>query len=290
MSIVKVELPDVTLHCLTYGASNGPLALCLHGFPDTPHSFRYLGPHLAARGYRVVTPFMRGYAPSSLSRSANYQLPALANDANRLHERLGGDERAVLIGHDWGAAAAYPAIAVEPQRWRRAVAMAVPPLAIMGRAFMDFDQLQASWYMFFFQNPLADYVFALDDLDFAQRLWALWSPGIDATEDLRHLRQSLGDAEHRAAALGYYRAMFAPEMIDPTLAPLHAAMNEVSTVPVLYLHGENDRCIFLDSLGDPLEHLAAQSRFEVIANAGHFMHVEQPEAVHRVIDEFLTSQ
>ena len=122
MTTFTLDLNDVTLDCETYGPQDGPLVLCLHGFPDTRHTFRYLAPHLAAKGHRVVVPSMRGYAPSSISKTNNYQLATVANDANRLHELLGGDERAVIIGHDWGAAATYPATAAEPERWHRAPA------------------------------------------------------------------------------------------------------------------------------------------------------------------------
>lgn len=139
MTTIDLNLDDVTLSCETRGPDDGPLALCLHGFPDTRHTFRFLAPHFAARGYRVVVPSMRGYAPCSVSRTDNYQVVTLANDANRMHEVLGGDGRAVLIGHDWGAFATYAATDAEPDRWRRAVTMAVPPSAVMGKSFLSFS-------------------------------------------------------------------------------------------------------------------------------------------------------
>ncbi|MES4793201.1 MAG: alpha/beta hydrolase, partial [Chloroflexota bacterium] len=92
-------------------AGDGPLALLLHGFPDTAHTWRHLLPELAAAGFRVVAPWMRGYAPSSLAPDDCYQSGALGADAIALHEALGGDTDAVLVGHDWGAVAAYAAAA-----------------------------------------------------------------------------------------------------------------------------------------------------------------------------------
>ena len=284
---LDVELTDVTLHCETFGPDDGPLALCLHGFPDTWHTFRYLAPHLAARGYHVVTPATRGYAPSSISATGNYQIAALAGDAAQLHERLGGDERAVLIGHDWGAVAAYPAITAEPERWRRAITMSVPPLFTVATSFMTFEQLQHSWYMFFFHSPLADVVLELDDMDFVKRLMAQWSPGFDFSEDLAHVREALASAENRRAALGYYRAMFDVELIDETLAPFEAARTHLPSVPSLYVHGENDGCFLTSSLANPLDFLAPGSRLAMVEDAGHFVHLEQPETVHRAIDAFL---
>jgi pimeloyl-ACP methyl ester carboxylesterase len=287
---LTVELADVTLHCATFGPEDGPLALCLHGFPDTWHTFRYLAPHLAARGFHVVTPAMRGYAPSSVSATGNYQIAALASDAAQLHERLGGDERAVLIGHDWGAVATYPAITAEPQRWRRAVTMSVPPLLSVATSFTTFAQLHSSWYVFLFQSPLADTVVELDDMDFIARLMAQWSPGFDFTEDLAHVREALTNKENRQAALGYYRAMFDTALIDATLERFETSRTQLPSVPSLYVHGENDGCFLTSSLADPLDYLAPGSRLVMVENAGHFVHLEQPEEVHRAIDAFLAGR
>src|SRR5215470_6781862 len=87
-------------------AGTGPLALCLHGFPDCAHTWRHLLPALADAGFHAVAPFMRGYAPTGIPGDAAYQIGALAADATALHEVLGGTADAVLIGHDWGAEAA----------------------------------------------------------------------------------------------------------------------------------------------------------------------------------------
>ena len=68
----------------------GPLALCVHGFPDTAHSWRHLLPALADAGYHAVAPFQRGYAPTAVPTDGLYQTAALSTDANALHEALGG--------------------------------------------------------------------------------------------------------------------------------------------------------------------------------------------------------
>ena len=75
----------------------GPLALCLHGFPDSAHTWRHLLPELARAGFHAVAPYMRGYAPTGVAPDGRYELGALVADAVALHEALGGDERAVLI-------------------------------------------------------------------------------------------------------------------------------------------------------------------------------------------------
>jgi pimeloyl-ACP methyl ester carboxylesterase len=144
----SVTANDVDFAYLESGA--GPLALCLHGFPDSAWSYRFLLPALAGAGYRAVAPFMRGYAPTAVPADGRYQTAALALDACGLHEVLGGDGDAVIVGHDWGAIATYTAANHEPDRWRRVVTMAVPPSGAVGAGFLQYRQLKKSWYMFFF--------------------------------------------------------------------------------------------------------------------------------------------
>ena len=185
------------------GPSDGPVALLLHGFPDSHHTWRHLLGPLAEAGYRAVAPAMRGYAPSDVPADGRYQSAALSLDAIAITEALGGEEDAVLIGHDWGAVASWGAAAYSPGTWRRMVTMAVPPTSSVAESFMTYDQLQRSWYMFFFQSPLADLVVGMNDLEFIARLWEDWSPGYPAGEDVDFVRAALGDPARLTAALGY---------------------------------------------------------------------------------------
>ena len=69
----------------------GPLALCMHGFPDSPWTYRHLLPLLAEAGYRAVAPFMRGFAPTAVPPDMRYDLRTIGDDFNALHAALGGD-------------------------------------------------------------------------------------------------------------------------------------------------------------------------------------------------------
>jgi pimeloyl-ACP methyl ester carboxylesterase len=268
----------------------GPLALCLHGFPDTAWGWRHQLPALADAGFHAVAPFQRGYAPTSLADDGHYQAGALVNDANALHEALGGDGEAVIIGHDWGAMATYGAAALAPERWRRVVTAAVPPLGSLATALLRYDQLRRSWYIFFFQNALADIAVGMDDLAFIGRLWQDWSPGYDSTEDVAHVRDSLGDPSNLAAAIGYYRAMLQPDLQVPELQAAQDASGAPTPQPTLYLHGADDGCMGLEVIDGALAFLPAEgSRIEVVADAGHFLQLEQPAVVNALILEHLTS-
>jgi len=288
LQLQHVTAGDVEFGYLTAGPGDGPLALCLHGFPDSAHTWRRLAPDLVDAGYRVVAPFQRGFAPTAIPPDGAYQTGALARDAVALHEALGGDGRAVIIGHDWGASGTYGAASLAPERWRRVVTAAVPPSGALGSGFLTFDQLQRSWYMFFFQHPLSDVVTGMDDLAFIDRLWADWSPGYDATEDLALLKPSLRDPANLAAALGYYRATLGSTPPNPAYEAEQAATQQSTPQPTLYLHGADDGCIGV-ALADGAEaFLGEGSRVEVVEGAGHFLHLERPEVVNPLILDFLT--
>lgn len=268
----------------------GPLALCLHGFPDTARTWRHLLPRLAEAGFRAVAPFTRGYAPSGPDPDGIYQAGALAADANALHEALGGDGDAVVVGHDWGALAAYGAAGSAPDRWRRAVTLAVPPTEAMGLSLFSYEQLRRSWYMYFFQHPLADGLVAMDGLAFLDGLWRDWSPGYDATEDLRGVKEALGDPANLAAALGTYRATLGDGPTSAAYAAEQAATGAVPPQPTLYLHGDQDGC-----MGVEVARAAATAfdrpgcRYEEVAGTGHFLHLERPDLVNDLVVGFLTA-
>jgi pimeloyl-ACP methyl ester carboxylesterase len=283
----KVNANGLDFAYLEEGPSDGPLALCLHGFPDTAHTWRHLLPELASAGFHAVAPFLRGYAPTPVAPDGHYQVGALVRDANALHEALGGGSDAVIVGHDWGALATYGAVAHQPDRWRKAVTAAVPPTASMDTRFFGYSQLQRSWYMFFFLSPVADMAVPLDDYAFIDGLWADWSPGYDGTWDVARVKESIGQTENFLAAIGYYRAMFDPSLQAPELADEQAASLQPTPKPTLYLHGRDDGCMLLETVGHPLDFLAPGSEVEIVDKSGHFLHVERPDVVNPRIVEFL---
>jgi pimeloyl-ACP methyl ester carboxylesterase len=210
----------------------------------------------------------------------------LSQDALALHDALGGGRPGVLVGHDWGAVAVYGAAVHAPDRWARAVALAVPPGGAIAQAFLRPAQLKKSWYMFFFQHALADLVVPMDDLAFIDMLWADWSPGLDATGELPAVKDSLRDAANLQAALGYYRATLGDGYRDPSLDELQAAATQPMTVPTFYGHGRDDGCIGADVAADARAALPEGSEVVVFDGAGHFLHLEQPAVNDRII-EFL---
>jgi pimeloyl-ACP methyl ester carboxylesterase len=232
---------------------------------------------------------MRGYAPTAVPANGQAPLGGWVADIDTLHDALGGDADAVLIGHDWGALTVYGAATFSPGKWRRVVAAAVPPSVVMASRLLNYEQVRAFWYQYVFLQPTAEMIVMNNDMEFIERLWAEWSPGYDAIDDLGPVKDALRQPANLSAALSTYRAMYDPSLQPPELAAHAAAAFGVPTQPTLYLHGANDGCVPAIDTAEVLGVLAEGSRAEVIADAGHFLQLEQPEVVNDLIVEFLTS-
>jgi len=283
-----IATPSLTFHALEAGS--GPLALCLHGFPDDAHTWRHQMPALVDAGYHVVAPFMRGYAPTAQPADGRYDVMALGEDVAALLEALDAQD-AVVIGHDWGAVATYFGALLAAPRIRAIVTLAVP----YGPAFFqalreDYAQQRRSWYMVFFQHRLADEALARNDFAFIERLWRDWSPAwTPPAETLEAVRETFRRPGTAAAALAYYRASMGPVFEAPPeqLDGMIAGMGMPIAAPALYLHGADDGCVGSELVRGMDGFFPAGLRTEILPGAGHFVHHEQPDVVNRLVHEFL---
>jgi len=288
-----VAAPTVQLRALTWGPADAPIALCLHGFPDTAYSWRKVAPALVNAGWRVVAPFMRGYLPSSLPSDGSYHVGAVMDDALRILDAAGPTGRDVFIGHDWGAIAAAGLAAMPDSPFSKAVIMSVPLTA----AFRPFGrlphsarlaaklprQLLHSWYIMYFQLPW------LPDRSASwviPRLWRQWSPGYHADEDLRYVDAAIGTPERWRAALGYYRATVRGSRPPDQYAELNKHWLQAPRLPTLYLHGTDDGCS--EDYTPWIERvLPDESEVALIENGAHFLQLDQPDVVARHIVDFI---
>lgn len=292
--LIEVAAPSVRLRALAWGPVGAPIALCLHGFPDTAYSWRHVAPLLVDAGWRVVAPFMRGYAPSSLPSDGSYHVGALMDDALHVLDAAGPTGRGVIIGHDWGAIATPGLAAMPDSPFEKAVIMSVPPSAAFqplgripdaGRLAAQLPrQLLRSWYIMYFQLPWlpersASWV--------VPRLWRQWSPGYRADEDLRHVDAAIGAPERWRAALGYYRATVRNSRPPAQYAQLHQHWLSAPTLPTLYLHGNDDGCATAEYARWAENVLPDGSEVARVERAGHFLQLEQPDVVARHIVDFI---
>lgn len=283
-----LDLGDVELCCDVAEPKGGSdeLVLCAHGFPDDARSFREQVGFLNELGFRVACPTMRGYAPSGVSRSGRYDAEMLGRDLVAIADRLSPDKPVRLIGHDWGAVAAYAATALAPSRFSHVVTIAVPHVRATLTRLLRPAQARRSWYMFYFQlKGIADRGLARDDFALIDKLWRDWSPSYDARpEDLARIKDGMRDrVEH---VIGYYRAFFSPSSLFGRAREL---LLRPTDVPALYLHGEEDGCIGVELVDGIERHFKRGVAVHRIPRAGHFVHLEQPSIVNPLLGAFLRS-
>lgn len=289
MTPLEIETPALRFHALEAG--RGPLAHCLHGFPDDARTWRHQVPALVAAGYRVVAPFMRGYAPTGTPTDGRYDASALGEDVVALLDALGAED-AVLIGHDWGAVAAAFGALLAGRRVRRLVTMAVPYGPGFFRALREsYAQQRRSWYMAFFQHRLAEAALAHDDFAMIEHLWRDWSPGwTPPTDALAEVKETFRRPGTLDAALAYYRASIGPVLDAPEqLEAMFGGLSLPIPVPALHLHGRGDGCIGPEVTGGMGAYFPAGLRLEILPACGHFLHRERPEAVNALLCDFLAS-
>jgi pimeloyl-ACP methyl ester carboxylesterase len=274
-------------------AGEGPIALCMHGFPDSPFSYRHLLPALARAGFHAVAPFARGFAPTELPPLRHHvQTSVMVADQIALTRALGGGSGALLIAHDWGAVGAWGALRRAPELWGRAVVVNIPPFEIFGENLGTYAQIKRSFYFWYFQMlPVIEDRLRQDDFAFVRDIWGDWSPGYAAAEEVAHVRDALADPDHLRAALGYYWGQFEPSRFgSPEWAAEQAAAwaGDVPQ-PVLYLHGTNDGCHGMTSeqVLRVRDHCGPGSDSELVEGVGHFLMLERPEQINRRITDWL---
>ena len=279
----SVRANGIQFHYLEMG--EGPLVLCLHGFPDHAYSYRYLLPELARAGFRAVAPFMRGYAPTEPATDGRYQPVLLAQDALAIVAAL-GYERAALVGHDWGAGAVTGAAVLEPGKVSKLVTIASAHPGAGDRT--NFHFLKGAWHAYYFQLPQAEQTVAHDDFAFIEEWWRDASPDWEIPmELLESVKETFRKPGVLEAALAYYRHSFNPALQDPALGELEQRAKDPVTVPTLALHGTRDRPRRLEAFQDMDRFFTSELEKVIIPGAGHFIHQEKPTEVNAKIVEFL---
>lgn len=268
-------------------AGEGPLVLLLHGFPDNARTWERQMPALAAAGYRVVAPFLRGYPPTEVPGAGYSDLATLATDVKCLIEELNAGQSCDLVGQDWGAAIGYATLAAYPESVRRAVILAVPHPAEVRRTIRKSPKhILRSFHWFLFQLPwLPEALCRANNYAFIELLWKLWSPDYDDRAHVARIKRMLAQPGALRASLAYYRAMLRESMGDPALEEVRQRLGDPIAVPTRVLCGSRDmRAEMLPRQGDLF---ASAYEWNLVEGAGHFLHREQPAEVNRLILDWL---
>lgn len=275
-----IKANGLTFSYLTTG--EGPLALCLHGFPDTPHTWSYLMEPLAQAGYRVVAPYMRGYPPTEVPANHSYTSLDLGQDVISLIEAL-GEESAVVIGHDWGAFASYSAANLKPERISKLVTVAIPHPRAIG---LSLKALLKAYHFITFQfHGYAKWALRRNNSAYVDSIFRRWSPTWQFTdEDTKHVKEAFARPGGIEGALGYYWS-FAESGRDEAIQKL---VNRKTSAPTLCLVGEADGALDLSAMPRSASAFTGSYRYEVLPNVGHFLHRETPDIFAKLVLDFLS--
>lgn len=275
-------------------AGDGPLVLLLHGFPEFWWSWRHQLTGLAAAGYRVVAPDLRGYGASD-KPPRGYDAYTLAADVAGMVRAL-GERDAFLVGHDWGGLLAWTVATVHPRVVNRLAVLDMPhPLRMRAALLQDpRGQLRASWYLFAFQLPrYAESLLSDEDGQFVRRLLTAWSgpqwtstPEFD--EAVRRCAEAMRIPAAAHCALEYYRWLLR-SVTRPSGWRYAKLMAQPVGVPTLHLHGELDRCLLPRTAQGSGRYVAAAYEWRLLPAVGHFPHQESPDAVTAELVRFAKS-
>ena len=276
------ELGEVRLHYVEVG--DGPLVVLLHGFPEFWFSWRFQLRPLAAAGFRVVAPDMRGYNLSSKpSGVAAYDADRLANDVQQLiHER--GAERAFVTGHDWGGAVAWWTAMHHPEVVDRLAILNAPHPRRLLDTMRDPRQLASIWYMAFFQVPGLPERLARAGNWRWWRSWLAAAASKDALtpRDVERYVEAWAQPGAATATINYYRAALrqTPKRALARLRPLLA--------PTLVICGERDRYMRTELAEPDRADVPNLERVALLPNASHWVQQDEPEHVLDLLVEFFT--
>ncbi len=278
------DLAGLRLHYVEAG--EGPLVVLLHGFPEFWFSWRFQIPALAEAGFRVVAPDMRGYNLSDKPKGVgSYALERLARDVERLIGAL-GEERAVVVGHDWGGIVAWAVAMLHPERVERLVILNVPHPERFWRGLRTPRQLLKSLYAFFFQIPwLPEKVLRAGDFAIVRSVFRNdpVRPGTFGERDIDRYVEALSRPGALTAPINYYRAL---ARRAPVLA---RALRRRIEAPVLVIWGQRD-LFLVPELAQPNPTLVPDARVRRLPDASHWVQQDRPERVNALLLDFLGGQ
>jgi len=269
----RIEANGISYHLIDEGGQ-GPAVLLLHGFPDTSSLWRAQIPALVGAGFRAIAPDLRGrgqtQAPANV---ADYSIGGMVPDLVALLDQLGID-RAHVVGHDFGAAVAWIFAALRPDRVNRLAVLSVGHPAARGKPTLE--SLQKGWYRILFQFEAAEELVRQDD-------WFLFRELLHGNGDVEEYVADLSRPGALTAALSWYRASLPLRQLlapPPGLPAVKA--------PTLGMWSTGDNYLNEEPMLRSADLVTGGWRYERFEDASHWIPLDQPERLNRLLQEFLS--
>ncbi|MCW2600539.1 MAG: alpha/beta hydrolase [Frankiales bacterium] len=265
---VGAQILDVVVE----GPSAAPVALLLHGFPQTSHCWRLVRPWL--KDFRVVVPDQRGYSPGARPAPLeDYRIAALVSDALGLLDEL-GVEQAHVVGHDWGAAVAWQLGARHASRVRTLTAVSVPhPRAFIEALRTDDDQRRRSLYMRDFARPGYDEELLADDAALLRALFGGTPDSVDVDDIVSKAREPGA----LAAWLRWYAAQRLEDIADTPAVD----------VPTMHVWSDADVALGRAGATGTADWVTGPYRFELLQGVTHWIPEQAADRLGALLLEHL---
>ena len=276
------------IHYLASG--QGARLYLIHGFPDCAENFEYQINFFSEKGFEVIAPFLPGYHEND-EELDTYQTLRIAEVLIDFIGSVSGEEKIFLYGHDWGAPIAYGIAQLRPDLIDKFSSASVPHGINVQTAFLtNGDQQRMSWYMFFFQLPIAEVAVPMNDYEFIHRLWREWSPDLkEYKEYSERVVSVLGKPNVLSKALAYYRSTFQESLQLDRINQKSLELLPSKIQPAcLYFHGKNDGCIDY-KLSSGMEEYFEDLEIKILEDCGHFLHIEKPDEFNEELLNFFTN-
>lgn len=292
MKTVRTTVLEIAY--LEHGEADGPPVILLHGWPSDVHDYDGVVPGLVAKGYRVLTPWLRGFGTTRFLSDAmprSGQQGALGADVRDFMDAL-SIPKAILVGYDWGGRAACVVAALWPERVAGLVAITGYGIQNIAAAAKpgSVDQEVRYWYQWYFHTDRGVTGLAQNRVELTRKLWQLWSPNWDFDDaTLLATAASLDNPDFVDVTIQSYRHRYGNALGDPAYDAIEAALAKQPPIPVptIVLHGEED------GVGTPASSLPRDRYFTYLLDrilvpiAGHFLSREAPEHVVTAVKRLL---
>ena len=279
-----ITTPDLVVACEISGRADGQPLVAVHGWPDDPHCWDGLMPRLHEAGYRVIRPYLRGFGTTRFRDSQkprSGQIAALGKDLADLLDSLDLSD-VVLVGHDWGARAAYVLGALFPQRVERIVAISAGYATGRPDAPLQWDLAHAYWYEWFLATERGRQAMHEHRQSFCKYLWQTWSPSWVFDEaEFQHAASAWDNDDWPLLTVHAYLHRWGEAAGDPAYAQIEQRLAEPAPIlrPTLVIHGSQDADNLPYTTASQDHLFRAGYRRLLLEGIGHFPPREAPELV-----------